>query len=155
MRISMGEQYKLGSKQWVECQFAAIRDASLRGSDNRQREFPTAQPLTGGKFQLGSLLLPEGLRADLTELYGNEQWRFPIGTAIRLHGNGDWGDISEDEKKLNDAAIANEGDPARQFRVRSAYEIHHPFDPNRSPVKIWVVTEADRSRTAIMLAGRV
>lgn len=59
------------------------------------------------------------------------------GSLLSRHQFGDWGDLDEDDKAANDEAITN-GD-----RIFSAYR----FDT----VKLWVITEADRSATTILL----
>ncbi len=54
------------------------------------------------------------------------------------HQKGEWGIICEDDKKENELSV-KEG-----FRILSAYKT------NRD-VKIWVITEADRNSTTILL----
>ena len=62
----------------------------------------------------------------------------PIDLLVR-HANGDDGDLSEGDKALNAAAIANGND-----RVLSAYVMP-------SGDRLWVITEWDRSVTTILL----
>ena len=57
---------------------------------------------------------------------------------ISRHRRGDWGDLGQDDKRANDRALI-EGD-----RVLSAYIL-----PDRT--KLWIITEADRSATTILL----
>ena len=59
-------------------------------------------------------------------------------TALGRHLSGDWGDLSEGDKRLNDEAV-RDGD-----RILSAY--HAP-----DGTKFWVITESDRSMTTILL----
>jgi hypothetical protein len=54
------------------------------------------------------------------------------------HAQGDWGDVCEDDKTANDEAI-REGS-----RILSAYR-------TANGVKLWVITEADRSSTCCLL----
>lgn len=56
---------------------------------------------------------------------------------VNRHANGDWGELSEEDKELNDAAVANGTD-----RILSSYTVDDE--------KIWVITEADRSVTTIL-----
>lgn len=56
---------------------------------------------------------------------------------LSRHQGGDWGDMDNDDKQANDKALTY-GD-----RIFSAYQ----FDT----VKFWVITEADRSATTILL----
>lgn len=51
---------------------------------------------------------------------------------------GDWGDLDEEDRKENDLSV-EEG-----FRILSAYELY-------TGEKVWIITEADRSSTTILL----
>jgi hypothetical protein len=57
---------------------------------------------------------------------------------IRRHVTGDWGDLSAEDKAENELSV-REG-----FRILSAYTL-------KSGVKIWLISEADRSATTILL----
>ncbi|MBP5718171.1 MAG: hypothetical protein J6X53_04235, partial [Abditibacteriota bacterium] len=59
-------------------------------------------------------------------------------SALKRHLSGDWGDLSEGDKRLNDEAV-KDGD-----RIFSAY--HAP-----DGTKFWVITESDRSATTFLL----
>ena len=62
--------------------------------------------------------------------------------ALRLvgrHVTGDWGDLCDEDKATNDRAILDGS------RVFSAYLL-----PD-GETKIWVITEADRSATTLLL----
>ena len=63
---------------------------------------------------------------------------------LRRHQRGDWGDLCDDDRKLNDAAVAHEGDVDKQDRVLSAYKL-------KDGTKIWIISEYDRSVTTILL----
>lgn len=56
---------------------------------------------------------------------------------LRRHHTGDWGNLCQEDREANDAAVKH-GD-----RIFSAYT----FDD----AKIWIITEADRSSTCILL----
>lgn len=65
---------------------------------------------------------------------------------LQRHLSGDWGEVCQDDRKSNDAALEH-GD-----RILSAY----PIDPSK-PCKgygdncLWVITEWDRSVTTFLL----
>lgn len=61
-----------------------------------------------------------------------------IGTALLRHAEGDWGDVSPRDRDANDVALWGE------LRVKSVYH-------GRSGVPFWVITEADRSATTVLL----
>lgn len=60
-----------------------------------------------------------------------------VSQSVQRHANGDWGDLSDFDKSLNDSALTD------GTRILSAYE--HPTFP-----KIWIITEADRSVTTVL-----
>jgi hypothetical protein len=62
-----------------------------------------------------------------------------IEKILNRHRNGDWGDISEEEKRNNEIALET-GE-----RIISVYKIN-------DYTKIWVITEGDRSTTTVLLA---
>jgi hypothetical protein len=59
---------------------------------------------------------------------------------VDRHRRGDWGEVGGDDWELNDRSLEDGS------RVLSAYR-------TRNDVRIWVVTEADRSSTCILLPG--
>jgi hypothetical protein len=69
-----------------------------------------------------------------------------LAACLVRHLHGDWGCCAEDDKAANDAAV---GDGER---ILSAY----PLDPAK-PCKgygsntLWIITEADRSVTTLLL----
>jgi hypothetical protein len=54
------------------------------------------------------------------------------------HVNGDWGDVPEEDKQENEFSVEH------GFRILSAYT-------TSAGEKIWIITEADRSYTTILL----
>lgn len=54
------------------------------------------------------------------------------------HLQGDWGDLSENDLRCNDAAVKT-GD-----RIFSAYQVNNDL-------KLWIITESDRSVTTLLL----
>jgi len=61
----------------------------------------------------------------------------PLPYLLR-HAAGDWGDLTPEDRAENEYALQN------GYRLLSAY--HTP-----SGVKFWIITEADRSATTILL----
>jgi len=56
---------------------------------------------------------------------------------LRRHLSGDWGDLDDADKRLNDEALTTDG------RILSAYTL-------ADGQKVWIITEADRSATTIL-----
>ena len=61
-----------------------------------------------------------------------------ILTGIQRHQAGDWGSLTDDDRAANDRALAQGG------RIVSAYQA-------TNGTRFWLITEADRSRTTILL----
>ena len=59
-----------------------------------------------------------------------------ITTAILRHVVGDWGDLDDEDKQVNDQAVVD------GTRILSAYRA-------ANGTKFWIITEADRSYTNV------
>jgi hypothetical protein len=57
---------------------------------------------------------------------------------LARHAHGDWGDLGSEDKRLNDRAVQG------RTRLLSAYMLS-------DSVKVWIITEADRSATTVLL----
>ena len=83
-------------------------------------------------FPLGKIVATPGAIEAL-----EESGQQPI-TFLQRHQSGDWGDCCEEDKQENDLSV-HEG-----FRIISVYH-------TSKGQKIWIITEADRSSTCILL----
>jgi hypothetical protein len=86
-------------------------------------------PMAGGRFPLGQLVITREAAGRLSP----EE----IADGIARHARGDWGDLSREDAAENDLSL-REG-----FRLFSAY--------GRGERRYWVITEADRSATTVLL----
>jgi hypothetical protein len=86
-----------------------------------------------GKFLLGSVVATPGA-LDALEGAGHTPAEF-----LDRHVAGDWGDVNEDDRHANEHALVH------GLRLLSVYT-------TRFGERLWVLTEADRSYTTIMLA---
>jgi len=82
-------------------------------------------------FKLGQIMATPGALKALEEA-GQTPWEF-----LARHQAGDWGDLGEEDRRENELSV-REG-----FRILSAYH-------TKRGVKLWVITEADRSATTIL-----
>jgi hypothetical protein len=57
---------------------------------------------------------------------------------LHRHANGDWGDLDDEDKRENEFSLYH------GFRIFSSYILS-------SGDKLWVITEADRSVTTLLL----
>jgi hypothetical protein len=57
---------------------------------------------------------------------------------LARHRAGDWGDLGEADRRENEFSLAH------GFRLLSAYRL-------ASGARVWIITEADRSATTILL----
>jgi hypothetical protein len=84
------------------------------------------------RFPLGRIVVAPAV-LDLLEKEGLRAQEF-----IARHASGDWGELGESDRKKNDEAVLHFG------RLLSSYSLNG----HRA---VWVVTEADRSGTALLL----
>jgi len=93
----------------------------------------TLSPETYGKYMrgLGMLLIICGICAFIYGFFDAEPY-------LLRHQSGDWGDLSEIDKRENDFSLLE------RFRLMSAYHLN-------DQTKIWVITERDRNATTILL----
>ena len=82
------------------------------------------------KVNLGRVFCTPGVTQELSPQ--------DVQRALKRHIHGDWGDVGEDDWKENDLSL-REG-----FRLLSSYK-------SERDVKFWVITEADRSATTVLL----
>ena len=59
-------------------------------------------------------------------------------TLLARHASGDWGDVEDEDKEANDKSVINHD------RVMSLYKLS-------TGDRAWVITEADRSSTCLLL----
>lgn len=65
-----------------------------------------------------------------------------IASLLTRHVTGDWGEIDEEDRRANDAAVL----PENHARIMSVYTVVHAGEP----VVLWIITEHDRSVTTIL-----
>jgi len=82
------------------------------------------------RFALGQVFFT---RAATTAIVADDAFK-----ALKRHRMGDWGDLDEGDQKANEDALQY-GD-----RLLSAYA-------DRKGVKFWIITEADRNATTVLL----
>ena len=61
-----------------------------------------------------------------------------ITVALARHVVGDWGDLGAEDKQVNDQAVVD------GMRILSAYQA-------ANGTKFWIITEADRRTTTVLL----
>ena len=92
----------------------------------KERESREPRPL----FDLGQVVGTPGAVQALQEA-GQD----PARLLVR-HVTGDWGDVCEEDRSENELSVQ------QGFRILSVYKL-------RTGIKVWVITEADRSATTL------
>lgn len=82
------------------------------------------------KFELGRVVITP---TALDNLDPEDVYR-----CLAQHQRGDWGDVCPEDREANDHALTSGG------RLFSVYH-------DRDNIKFWVITEADRSATTVLL----
>jgi len=88
--------------------------------------------VTTARFPLGRIVATPGALSALEHSGDN------IGMLLRRHVTGDWGELDEHDRSENELSVE------QGFRILSAYTLG-------SGVRIWIITEADRSGTTLFL----
>ena len=84
------------------------------------------------KFSLGHIVATPGALRALLESDEN------ASVYLSRHVSGDWGELCPEDKASNDQALVD------GTRLLSAYTL-------QSGVRIWIITESDRSATTVLL----
>lgn len=84
------------------------------------------------RFPLGQIVATPGALSALLDA-GDDPANF-----VRRHVSGDWGDLDEHDLRQNELSLQ------RGFRLLSAYRLSNG-------TRIWLITEADRSVTTLLL----
>lgn len=92
----------------------------------------TATTNTTTRFPLGQMVMTQGAAAALEEV-GQSPFEF-----LCRHQRGDWGDVCEEDRRENELSLR------KGFRLLSVYR-------TKAGVKLYIITEHDRSATTILL----
>ena len=84
------------------------------------------------RFPLGQIVATPGALEALEQAGENSI------TVLRRHLAGDWGEVDDDDRRENERSLAD------GCRLLSAYTLS-------SGTRLWVITEADRSATTLLL----
>ena len=87
----------------------------------------------GTEIELGTVVVTTNLQ----ERLGSKAFRL-IPNIIARHSAGDWGDVSPEDAKTNDAAVKSD------CRIMSVYKL-------KDGLEVWAITEGDRSSTTLLL----
>ena len=85
------------------------------------------------KFSLGRVVWTRGVN-DLVAV--DSSFAKFVMDSLKRHANCDWGDVSDEDKRENDFSMD------KGLRLLSSYQ--------HDDIKIWIITEADRSATTIL-----
>ena len=97
-----------------------------------QRNSNTVRSQTITRFALGQTFITPGAEEAL-QIAGQTELEF-----LRRHMSCDWGELSEDDQRENELSL-KEG-----FRLLSNYR-------TGKGQQLWIITEADRSATTLLL----
>lgn len=84
-----------------------------------------------GKVPMGRVVATPGA-LDALEDAGQD-----AGELLARHNSGDWGEVPREDARENDLSVR------RGYRILSSYRVGQS--------KVWIITEADRSSTCLLL----
>jgi hypothetical protein len=82
------------------------------------------------KFPLGQVVITRNAKDQLHPA--------DVPLALNRHASGDWGNVDEHDRRENEISLA------QNLRLFSVYH-------DQNGVKFWIITEADRSATTVLL----
>ena len=85
---------------------------------------------TVAKFRLGHIVVAPNALESITQ--------DDILTGISRHQSGDWGDVTAEDRRANDLALV------QRTRILSVYHA-------ANGTQFWLITEADRSSSCVLL----
>lgn len=88
--------------------------------------------MSAARFRLGAVVITPGADAALRAS------RPDLDVMLGRHLSGRWGELPDDDKAANDAALEHGG------RLLSCYRTD-------AGERVWIITEADRSATTVLL----
>ena len=91
-------------------------------------------------FRLGQILATPGALETLDRLGVD-----PLSLVLGRHVLGDWGDLCDEDKELNTHSLAN------GMRIFSSYKLTSATGDSATTETVWVITEADRACTTILM----
>ena len=89
------------------------------------------------KFNMGTVVMTRTVNNTIAD---NEQFAKEIMASLLKYTDCDWGDMCQEDKKLNDSAVKS-----GLNRILAAYKT--------SEGKVYIITEHDRSYTTILFAN--
>jgi hypothetical protein len=88
--------------------------------------------MTAARFPPGRIVATPGALAALEEIGASP------GIFLKRHLTGDWGEVDDHDRRENELSVV------QGFRLLSAYTLS-------DGTKLWIITEADRSATTLLL----
>ena len=121
---------EIGLLRWKERQIRAGRRSSA-GTNPRAVQTPnTVSPVVVPPLKIGRLVATPNALANVPH--------DEMLAALQRHVAHDWGDVCPEDKNANDEACRH------GFRVLSVYR-------TCTGIRFWIITEADRSSTCVLL----
>lgn len=91
-------------------------------------------------FRIGKVVCTQTIDKMMQENLSFASW---VTVCLERHCSGDWGDISEEDKEMNDESVRQEREGGFPDSLMSSYEF--------GTMEIWIITESDRSVTTVLL----
>lgn len=113
------------------------RNGNGQGNARRVR-FPLGRYATPGALSLLAEIRDAGKPYSVQHTAQAEDPMALVLAHVGRHSTGDWGDVEREDWAANDDALVNGG------RLFSTYQL-------TAAARVWIITEADRSATTVLL----
>ena len=102
----------------------------------------STDPLT--KFSLGQIVATRGA-IGLAQIH-----QISLRQLLFRHAVGDWGELCHEDQQANFSALAHGGRLMSSYVIRTASP-NHSARSEQCEVKFWIITEADRAVSTVLL----
>ncbi len=127
---STGQNSGPSDRPGSRCTYSYAAPVDYGGICLHEAMLPKATPPTGPRLELGKTVITSNAASVLPD--------HEVLTAMRRHVRGDWGEIGAEDWAANERALVD------GTRVLSAYR-------SKEGIRFWIITEADRSATTVLL----
>jgi hypothetical protein len=105
------------------------------------------QALTVRRFRLGILTLTRSVN-DLTADYS--AFAKFVWECLKRHQHNDWGDLDAEDKASNDRDVSRGGRLLSAYTLPPAIKRILTETSDSTDVRLWIITEGDRSATTVL-----
>ena len=94
------------------------------------------------RFDLGTVVCTMEIQSLIDS---DPEYSIQISDCLRMHNECNWGNLCDEDKRMNDEAVCAEENGEPTDRLMSSYNVNG--------IEIWIITELDRYVTTVLLSS--